>query len=419
MKKLILLVLGLLLAATITACNGTEEPQEGAQSTEDPTSAPDAPPNGEDPEAQALLDSSLLTMAQIDNLQADMTLEFSGSAEGNVDMQVFVKGAFLNAGSSERPQFKGVVTESSLPSVATGTVAILSSTSYVYDPDRNTVLVSQEGSGVPTAYSELYTLFMGNQTRAVTLMSPGVTNPTIVAEDVAVGDFQTTQIALNPTDTTSMVMAPGAQGTVWIDEETNLPVQLEYSEEGFGVTWTISSLSLEELDDAVFAPGDDIPADASEFSAEELGEIVSVESLDEAISQAGFTPLTPTDLPSELPTEPSSVGVREMGFGSSIIQSYAVTSEAEVSDELAGELEDLDPIQSDSIVIRALQSDIAPPSNLSGNVSEVTVRGQTATLAVIGDGQVTLEWTEDGVFYTISSNGYGEDEVLQVAEGLE
>jgi outer membrane lipoprotein-sorting protein len=415
MKKLVLLVLGLLMALTLTTgCGGGGEAE--------PTAMPETETETEtetDGDAGAILNSTRLAMLQLDNLQADMTLEFSGETEGTVDMQVFVKGSFLEAGNTERPQFKGVVTESTLPSAPAETVAIQSETSYIYDPRENVVLVTEAGSGVPTAYSDLYTLFLGNQTRAVTLMSPGVTNPTIVAEDVAVGDFQTTEIALNPTDTTSVVMAPGAQGTIWIDQDTSLPVKLEYSEDGFGVTWTINSMSLDELDDSVFQPGEDIPADAEEVAGSGLGELVEVASLDEAASQAGFTPLTPSYLPSDLPTEPSSIGVRESESGNSIVLNYALTSEAEVDEQLSGELEGFNPVQTNSIVIRARQSDTPLPSTLAGNVSEVDIRGQSATLSVVGEGQVTLEWTEDGITYTISGNGYGEDEVLQVAEGLE
>jgi hypothetical protein len=406
-KQFILILLSLLTALALAACGGNGDDAE----TPNPTTEGGA-------EAREILDSSLLAMSQLENFQSDLTLEFSGESAGTVDMQVFVKGSFLAAGS-ERPQFKGVVTESDLPSIPAGTVAILGPTSYVYDPVQNVTLVSEAGGEVPQAYSEIYSLFLGNQTRAVTLMSPDVTNPTIEAENVAVGDFQTTQIALNPTDTTSIVMAPGAQGTVWIDQDSNLPVKLEYTEDGFGVTWTANTLSLEPLDDAVFEPGDDIPADANQVAGDELAEVTEVASLDEAMDQAGFTSLVPSYLPEGLPTEPSSIGVQETSLGNAIVQNYASTTEAEADAEITGALEDVNPVETNSIVINALQSDVGLPDTPIGTVSEVTVRGQTGTLAVIGDGQVTLEWSEDGVIYTISSNGYGENEVLQVAEGLE
>jgi hypothetical protein len=246
-----------------------------------------------------------------------------------------------------------------------------------------------------------------------------VTNAT-VAGDETVGDFETTRIELNPNDITSTIMAPGASGTIWIDKDTNLPVKFDYSEEGFGVLWEVNSMSLEPLDDSVFEPGDDIPADATEVASDEMSPITEVASLDEAADEAGFTPLTPSYLPGDLPGEPSSVGVQQTPLGNVVIQNYAVTENVEADSETVPEdFEDFDPVESQSIVIRAIQSEVGFPGSVSGTVSDVTVRGQDATLTNISDERVSVSWVEDGVMYEVSSDGYGEDEVLQVAEGLE
>lgn len=421
--NLMAMLFAFFMAFTLAACGGGEpapaEPAAEAEPAEEP--AAEAPAEDEDTDAasaddaNAILQSTLLALSQLDNYQADMTLEFSGEASGAVSMQVFVRGSFLNDAGGERPDFKAIVTESSLAAIPADTVAILGETNYVYDPVQNVVLTS--GPGEPVAYSELYTMFLGNQTRAVTLISPGVTTPEIVGE-AEVGPFQTTQIALNPTEVTGRVLAPGAQGTIWIDQETNLPVQLEYSEDGFSASWVVSSLSLEPLDDAVFDPGESIPADAQTVAASEISAITEFESVDDATAAAGFTPLLPAALPGDLPAEPSSIGVQETPLGPLMTLVYAVTTEAE-TDIDTSEFEDFNPIESTSITIRALQNDVGFPSSLTGVTSEVSIRGQDATLVEKGDGFVTMTWVEDGVFYTITSNGFGQDDVIAVAESME
>jgi hypothetical protein len=398
----------------LAACGGESATETG----EAPATEPAAGTTPEtDTQAEALLESVSLAMSQLENYQADLVLDFTGESEGTVEMQVFVQGNFLST-EGGRPQFKGIVTNSTLPSVPTGALAILGPTTYVYDPASNVVFTGSEGGDAAQPYSDLYTLFLGNQTRAITLMAPGVTAPTIVGEDVSVGDFQTTEVALNPTDTTEMVMAPGAQGTVWIDQDTNLPVKLEYSEDGFGVTWEVTSMSLDELDASVFEPGDTIPDDAASVSAGELGEPIEHDTLDDAAAEVDFTPLMPSYLPSDLPDEPTSIATRQTPLGTILTQGYAVEEAVELEDEFEG-LEDANPVQTRGITIEALQSEVGFPDAMAGSESEVSVRGQDATLTTLGDDRVILNWTEDGVIYQISSNGYGEDEVVQVAEGLE
>jgi outer membrane lipoprotein-sorting protein len=402
--SLFLSIFAALAMLVVSGCGNNNEPAEDG--------------GGSTAEAEAILESTRLAMAQLDNYQADLTMDFSGQSEGTVRMEVFLKGNFLGDTGGERPQFKGIVTESTLPSAPEGTVAILGPTSYVYDPTQNVVAVGQEGSDSPQPYSDLYGLFLGNQTRAVTLISPNVTNPTVAGEET-VGEFETTRIELNPTDLTSTIMAPGASGTIWIDKDTSLPVKFDYSEDGFGVVWTVNSMSLEPLEDSVFEPGDAIPADATEIG-EETSPISEVASLDEAVNEAGFTPLVPSYLPSELPSTPTSVGVQQTPLGSIIIQSYAVSEDVEADPETVPEdFENFNPIETRSIVIRAIQSEVGFPGSLAGTTSEVNVRGQDATLTSIDNGRVTVTWVEDGTMYEVVSNGYGEDEVLQVAEGLE
>jgi hypothetical protein len=433
-RTIVLIVLGLLLALA-TACGGggaggdavaptAAEPaadtdgadDTAADDTTDDTAADDTTDDTAaepDEEATEILQSALRAMASLTDYSATIDMSFAGAESGDVTMDVVVSGSFLTAGE-ERPQFKGVVRESTLPSLAEGTVVIFGDQYYVYDPTQDVVLT---GAGDSRVFSDLYNLFLGSQTRVVTLISSGVATPRLAGEEM-VGDFETMRIDIEPIeDVTDRVLAPGAEGTVWIDTETSLPVQLEYAEEGFETSWTITDLSLDPVDPAAFEPGADIPEGAEQVVADDFGETVTVASVEEAIEAAGFTPLVPTELPADLPGEPTSVGVQETPLGSLIVLGYATASPAESDTDFP--LEAATELQTgQSISVRALESETGLPRNFTGAVSDVTVRGQEGVIDVLDD-RATLYWVEDGVLYTITSNGFNEDEVIAVAESME
>jgi hypothetical protein len=54
----------------------------------------------------------------------------------------------------------------------------------------------------------------------------------------------------------------------------------------------------------------------------------------------------------------------------------------------------------------------------SGEMTEVTVRGQTATLITDESGNSFLSWTENGVNIIIAGH-ISQDDILQVAESLQ
>lgn len=428
--RFVALLLGVLLVL-LAACGGggetppaSESEPAGAEGTtdEEPAEEP-AEGGGEggetaagDTDAQTILQSTLRSMASLTDYQATIAMTFVGEESGDLTMDIALRGQFLTASpDGGRPSFKGVVRDSTLPSMPQSTVAIFGDTYYIYDPTQNVVLV---GEGQEQVFSELYNLFLGSQTRVVALASSGIAQPTVAGEE-EVNGFQTTRIDLMPVEgVTDFALAPGAQGSIWIDQETSLPVQLAYQEENFETTWSATSLSTEPVPDEALQPGDDIPADAVTVNASEVGDVVAFDTLDEATAEAGYTPLVPAELPGGLPAEPTSIGVQQTPLGPVIIQTYATSTDVASDTEFPG-FEDAAPQQSQSITIRSLQNSVGLPRSLAGSVSETQVRGQEAVIANLGDSRVTLTWVEGDVVYTITSNGFGQDDVMAVAESLQ
>jgi hypothetical protein len=400
MRYMIARAVALLLAILLVGCGGA-----AAQ----PTPTPPA-------DASAIIEQSRNAMLRLTNYQAAIAMSLAGDGGGDVAMQVVMRGSPVNADASEGLRFRGEVMESSLPALPVGTVAVLGDENVIYDPVQKVVLRGGPGIGG----SELFNLFLGSQVRVVTLLQPELAEATLAGEE-QVGDYATTRIDLAPRAdlAAAMLMDPSATATVWIDQATNLPVQFDYRETGTGLRWTASDLDItSEISDEqlAFTP----PDDATVVAGGELGEIVSVATVEEAAQEAGFTPLTPSYLPEGLPAEPSSAGVQQTPLGPLVTLSYGVQSAAEGQTDFEG-IEDVAPQTTRGITIQALQGAANLPVNLPTGavVSEVSVRGNTAVQAVLGDGQASLTWKEGDVFYTVRSNGFGSDEVLKVAESME
>lgn len=426
MKKSVLSLLVSLLTtiALLTACGGggsTGTPSGGQTpgtaatpatgGATAPTPADSGTTGGGD--ARSIVDESLVAMAEVENYHATIDMSFSGSQSGEVSLEVYQKGSLVGTTGTDRPQFKGIVIKSTVVSLPEKTTVVYGTTSCMYDPVQNVVVQATDGKSIGN--SELYNLFLGSQVRVTALFSEKIADPSVAGEE-KVGSFDTTKITLTPKEAASRALAPGAKGTVWIDKATNIPVQLDYSEDGFGTKWTVTSLSTEALGDEPFASCG-APAEATTVQASEVGKVVKVDSMEAATTEAGFTPLLPGYLPDGLPTDPSGIGVQATPLGPIITLTYATSKEATPGTEFPG-MEDVKAREGTSITIRAFKGTVALPTSLPGTASSVTVRGQQGTLEVAGEDQATLSWQEDGVVYTITASGYGESEVTKVAEGL-
>jgi hypothetical protein len=293
-------------------------------------------------------------------------------------------------------------------------VAVLGKSTLLYDPANKVVLKG----GASAASSEVYNLFLGSQTKAATLFSSDLATPTVAGEE-KVGSYTTTRINFVPKEGVASTFGKGAKGSVWIDKDSKLPVQLDYSEEAGGQKWTVSNLQVNKgVDDAKlsFTP----PAEAQVVDAGQFGQAKQVANLDEAKTTAGFGLATVSYLPGDLPKNPTAVSVQTTPVGNIITADYTVKATAPIVTPFPN-AKGKDPAQNEKgISIRALKSTVNLPSNLPSGaaISDVTVGGQKGTLAALNDTTAILTFAKDGVFYTITSSGYGKDEVTKVAEGL-
>jgi outer membrane lipoprotein-sorting protein len=406
------LILLALVAGLLAACGEEPTPNPGSNN---PTSGASttAAASGN---AAAIIKDSVGAAVAITDYQATIDLTYTGTGAGNLTMDVVLKGslAATDDGPAALPQFKGTVTKSSLPTIATGTVAVLGKSTLLYDPANKVVLKG----GASAASSEVYNLFLGSQTKAATLFSSDLATPTVAGEE-KVGSYNTTRINFVPKEGVASTFGKGAKGSVWIDKDSKLPVQLDYSEEAGGQKWTVSNLQVNKgVDDAKlsFTP----PAEAQVVDAGQFGQAKQVANLDEAKTTAGFGLATVSYLPGDLPKNPTAVSVQTTPVGNIITADYTVKATAPIVTPFPN-AKGKDPAQNQKgISIRALKSTVNLPSNLPSGavISDVTVGGQKGTLAALNDTTAILTFAKDGVFYTITSSGYGKDEVTKVAEGL-
>jgi outer membrane lipoprotein-sorting protein len=406
------LILLALVAGLLAACGEEPTPNPGSNN---PTSGASTTAAGSG-NAAAIIKDSVGAAVAITDYQATIDLTYTGTGAGNLTMDVVLKGslAATDDGPAALPQFKGTVTKSSLPTIATGTVAVLGKSTLLYDPANKVVLKG----GASAASSEVYNLFLGSQTKAATLFSSDLATPTVAGEE-KVGSYTTTRINFVPKEGVASTFGKGAKGSVWIDKDSKLPVQLDYSEEAGGQKWTVSNLQVNKgVDDAKlsFTP----PADAQVVDAGQFGQAKQVANLDEAKTTAGFGLASVSYLPGDLPKNPTAVSVQTTPVGNIITADYTVKATAPIVTPFPN-AKGKDPAQNEKgISIRALKSTVNLPSNLPSGaaISDVTVGGQKGTLAALNDTTAILTFAKDGVFYTITSSGYGKDEVTKVAEGL-
>ena len=411
---LMYLLLLTLMAGLLAACGGDNATPAPASNTGTPGGSGTTGTG----DANTIIKNSAGALAQIKDYQSTLDLTFTGQGAGTVSMDVLLKGSPVaedtgNPGGT--PQFKGTVAKSTLSTLPTGSVAVLGKSSFIYDPTTKIVLKGATGGN-----SEIYNLFTGSQTRSATLFSTDLTTATVAGDD-KVGNFSTTKLTFTPKKgmEDSSVFGKNVKAAVWVDKASNLPVQLDYSEDGASMKWTVSNLQINKgLDDAKlsFTP----PADAKVVDSSQFGKIEKVGSLAEAQSKAGFTPANPGYLPADLGTTPTGIEVQTTPLGNLISYKYSVKTTVANVTPFPNAKGKGGPADSKSINIKALKSSVNLPNNLPSNaaISDVTVQGQKGTLAVLTDSEVSLIFSKNGVFYTISSSGYGKDDVQKIGEGL-
>lgn len=405
-KGMAFIVLLALFAAILAACGeNTPVPASNAATT----AASGAATSGN---AAQIVKDSRAAVAAIKDYQSSLDMTFTGQGAGNLAMDVILKGSPAGA-EGQAPQFKGTVTKSTLPTLPNGTVAVLGKSTFLYDPTTKVVLKG----GATSGSSELYNLFLGSQIKALSLFEADLATPTLAGEE-KVGDYTASKVTFAPKPELLGTSAFGkdAKGTAWIDKESKLPVKLEYSEEGSSMNWTVTNLQVNKNigdDKLSFTP----PAEAKVVDASQFGKPAKVASLDEAKSKAGFA-FTAGYLPAELPKQPTNVGVQTTPLGNIVTAEFSVKSAAQVTP--FPNSKGKEQAQSfKGVSIRALKGTANLPGNIPSGaaISDVTIGGQKGSVAVL-DKNTILTFAKDGVFYTITSNEYGKDELVKVAEGL-
>jgi len=280
-----------------------------------------------------------------------------------------IRAKVLEAGNSE---FAGII------SVSDGNQV------WMYNPSQNKVIVGQEPDG-PTSPRQTIQ-FMEEMIQRMLDTS----EVDLVGEEQVVG-VATYKLEFTPKEEGDgeAILPVGSKATLWVDQERWVVLQAHFVGDIFGEGWMrVRSFELNT----------GISDDRFQFEIPEGAQVTDVEdmqpislTLDEARDQADFTLLVPTYLPEGA----TLIDVFTVDGAFVLYYDHAVTS---------------------FTVMQGLSPEVGEAP--SGQTTEVTVRGQAASLITDGLGNSFLTWTEDGVTITIAGH-ISQDESLQVAESLQ
>lgn len=348
----------------------------------------------------------------LEDYHGTVDVSYAKPIEANATLDVFMKGSLSGIAIGDFPQIKGEVTSSTLSQVPEGSIAVFDSISYFYDPAKNQVLKADRDSeaGSQSQLFRIPMMFISIMTQSLDRLTSADYTQEVVGEE-QIGSFNTYKI--------ECTSSAGETDTVWIDQETSLPVQVDLPNDIGGLKATMTTMEVNTgLDDSQIAF--EAPEGAEEV---ELGEAAGVASLEEASSQAGFTAPQPSYLPEDLAPEPSKITVQETPAGNVIAQIYGTPPEEMTGDEAE------DATMPKQITIEVLKAseelpvDDMPTNTGSGtDANQIEIHGETGTLMKVGEddeGVIIISWVKDNTFYTVNGSGYSQEEVTQVAEGLE
>jgi outer membrane lipoprotein-sorting protein len=257
---------------------------------------------------------------------------------------------------------------------------------WIYHPGENEVVMGD--------LAELEMEGMTNPRQAIQLMEEGIQWVLDNSDVERVGEedlngVPTYILEFTPRDDAETELPINGKGTLWVDQERWIALQAHFSGDLVGEgLMRVRSLDMnlgvsDERFQFEIPEGADV-IDAADLKPKPL-------TLDEARDKAEF----PLLVPGYLPEGTTLVEVFEAQGGFVLYYDHSETS---------------------FTVVQGVAEAINETPG--GETSEVTVRGQTATLVTDGQGHSFLAWTENGV--TVAIVGHiSQDEVLQVAESLE
>lgn len=256
---------------------------------------------------------------------------------------------------------------------------------WMYHPGENVVAMGDAGpEGVPTP-REAVQFVQGVIERVLDTSEVELMGQ----EDVA--GVATYKLAFTPNEEGETVLPPGSEATLWVEQERWIVRQAHFRSDLLGEgRMRVRTLELNQgLSDALFQF--EIPAGAEVIEVKDVAPAHM--TLDEAQAEAEFL-----RVPGYVPAGATLIDVFTVGGegGAYVLRyNHAATAFTVVQGyEAMGELPE-------------------------GPRTEVTVRGQPATLITDeAQGNSFLTWEEDGIVISIAGH-IGADEVVKVAESLQ
>jgi outer membrane lipoprotein-sorting protein len=281
-------------------------------------------------------------------------------------------------------KFRAEVLESSDPDYSGAVTVADGQQVWMYQPSQNEVVVGQVGPDEPSSPRDVI-----RELDEVIQRALDTSQVNLAGEEVVAGE-KTYKLELTPTESEEAFLPAGSKATLWVDQADWFVLQAEISGDLLGKgLMSVQSFELNTgLDDTLF-----------QFEVPEGAQVTDIQdkrptpvTLDEARAQADF----PLLLPGYLPEGVTLIDVLAME-GAIILRYDHSSTSFTIIQGPAG-----DPLP-------------LPPGSQQ---SEITLRGQTASLFSDGGPSNLLTWTENGVAVTIAGH-IGQDEILEVAESLQ
>jgi outer membrane lipoprotein-sorting protein len=325
----------------------------------------------------------VLKMQEVEASTEDVhgVIEFSVQEEGKAE------SAVIEVWEKKPDKARAEVLETDSSKAAPGAVAVSDGQQvWIYDPIENEVL-----TGDVSAIGDEEDL--ANPRDLIRLVDEGVqwvqehADAELVGEEDVAGT-PTYKLRFTPKEDAELPVPVTGEATLWVDQERWVALKAHFVVEGVAEgSMVVRSFELNTgLDDALF-----------QFEVPEGATVIAIDekkptnlALDEALAEAEFLLV-----PSYVPEGVTLIDVFKLQEGYVFYYDHSETS------------------------FTVIQGPFPMDREIPGAKTEVTVRGQTATL--IADqvqGNTLLTWTESGIRIAIAGH-ITEQEIVKVAESLE
>jgi outer membrane lipoprotein-sorting protein len=315
------------------------------------------------------------------------TEDVHGVIEFSVEQQDKVESAVIEVWEKRPDKVRAEVLEADSSEASAGAVVVSDGGQvWIYDPDENEVLTG-DVNAIGSEES------IANPRDLIRLVDEGIqwvqehADAELLGEEDVAG-VATYKLRFTPKEDTELPLPVTGEATLWVDQERWVALRAHFTVEGVAEgSMLVRSFELNTgLDDALF-----------QFQVPEGAEVIAIEdkkptnlTLDEALAEAEFLLV-----PSYVPQDATLVDVFKLQEGYVFYYDHSETS------------------------FTVIQGPFPMDREIPGAKTEVTVRGQTATM--IADqvqGNTLLTWTENGIRIAIAGH-IDEEEIVKVAESLQ